>query len=312
MRPRGSGSIKLFRFSGIQVFLHWSWFVVAIWEISARMGVYHSIGWNVAEYLMLFATVTMHEFGHALACRQTGGQAHDIVLWPLGGIAYVAPPQRPGATLWTIAAGPLVNVVLAIVFFSGFQIARKTGWAATAPDAAQFVWDMILLNVGLLAFNLLPIFPLDGGQLLRSVLWFGLGRARSLYVAAVVGIIGIVAGVLWSLSAQLNDGDSKGLIWTLVLAVFLGQRCLIGLREAKFITALERLPRHTGFRCPTCGIAPPGGPLWRCGNCGQPFDPYSTTGVCPHCAAIQSTTPCVHCGASHPFAAWRTSEPPVI
>ena len=74
---------------------------------------YSSIGWNVAEYLALFLIVTIHEFGHALACRQVGGQANQIVLWPLGGVAYVNPPQRPGATLWSIAAGPLVNVVLA-------------------------------------------------------------------------------------------------------------------------------------------------------------------------------------------------------
>jgi Zn-dependent protease len=53
-----------------------------------------------------------HEFGHALACRQVGGQADLIVLWPLGGVAYVSPPPRPGALLWRIAAGPLVNVLL--------------------------------------------------------------------------------------------------------------------------------------------------------------------------------------------------------
>ena len=64
------------------------------------------------EYLALFVIVLLHEFGHALACRQVGGQADQIVLWPLGGVAYVAPPPRPGATLWSIAAGPLVNVVL--------------------------------------------------------------------------------------------------------------------------------------------------------------------------------------------------------
>ena len=59
-----------------------------------------------------FLIVLLHEFGHALACRQVGGTANQIVLWPLGGVAYVNPPQRPGATLWSIAAGPLVNVAL--------------------------------------------------------------------------------------------------------------------------------------------------------------------------------------------------------
>jgi Zn-dependent protease len=98
------GSIHLFRFSGIDVFLHWSWFLLAFYEINARKGDYSSIVWNVLEYLALFLIVTLHEFGHSLACRQVGGQSDRIVLWPLGGVAYVNPPQRPGATLWSIAA----------------------------------------------------------------------------------------------------------------------------------------------------------------------------------------------------------------
>src|SRR6478672_6964479 len=73
---------------------------------------YSSVGWTIAEYLALFLIVTLHEFGHAMACRQVGGTANQIVLWPLGGTAYVDPPPRPGATLWSIAAGPLVNVAL--------------------------------------------------------------------------------------------------------------------------------------------------------------------------------------------------------
>ena len=68
--------------------------------------------WAALLYLGLFVLVTMHEFGHALACRQVGGRANRIVLWPLGGIAFVNPPRRAGAMLWSIAAGPLVNVLL--------------------------------------------------------------------------------------------------------------------------------------------------------------------------------------------------------
>src|SRR5881396_3725125 len=112
MLPTRLGSIHLFRFAGIQVFLHWSWFFVALIEINNRSKQYSSLVWNVLEYVTLFAIVLMHEFGHALACRQVGGSADQIVLWPLGGVAYVSPPPRPGATLWSIAAGPLVNVVL--------------------------------------------------------------------------------------------------------------------------------------------------------------------------------------------------------
>src|SRR6266581_3519599 len=109
--PNTSGTIRLFQIAGITVFLHWSWFLVALYEIQQK-GRYSSLTWDILEYLVLFAIVTLHEFGHALACKQVGGRADRIVLWPLGGVAYVDPPPRPGATLWSIAAGPLVNVVL--------------------------------------------------------------------------------------------------------------------------------------------------------------------------------------------------------
>src|SRR5215471_16039850 len=116
MPNAGQGSIRLFRFSAVTVSLHRSWFLAAVFEIHGAIGHYSSLVWNVAEYLCLFLIVLLHEFGHALACRQVGGIANRIVLWPLGGVAFVNPPPRPGATLWSIAAGPLVNVVLLPLF----------------------------------------------------------------------------------------------------------------------------------------------------------------------------------------------------
>ena len=125
-----------------------------------------------------------HEFGHSLACRQVGGRADRIVLWPLGGVAYVDPPQRPGATLWSIAAGPLVNVALAPIFWALFSFAKSAGWKRTAHDQYEFVFGLLAIDIVLLVFNMLPFYPLDGGQIFRSLLWFVLGRARSLLVAA--------------------------------------------------------------------------------------------------------------------------------
>jgi Zn-dependent protease len=174
------GSVRLFRFAGIDLFLHWSWFLVAAFEIQNRKGRYSSLTWNVVEYLALFLIVMLHEFGHALACRQVGGTANQIVLWPLGGVAYVDPPPRPGATLWSIAAGPLVNVALLPVLFIVFLQSRSLGWAQTMPDLYRLVQTVLIIDVVLLVFNMLPIYPLDGGQILRSLLWFVFGRARSL------------------------------------------------------------------------------------------------------------------------------------
>src|SRR5205809_8126109 len=128
MTPTRQGSIRLFRIAGINLYLHWSWFVVAAIELQQRSGSYKSPAWNAVEYVALFVIVLLHEFGHALACRQVGGQANQIVLWPLGGVAYVSPPQRPGATLWSIAAGPLVNVALAPVLTVVVALGAAWGW----------------------------------------------------------------------------------------------------------------------------------------------------------------------------------------
>src|SRR6202163_2083058 len=189
------GSIRLFHFSGIDVFLHWSWFLVAAYEIQNRAGRYSSITWNIAEYLALFLIVTLHEFGHALACRQVGGNANQIVLWPLGGVAYVDPPPRPGATLWSIAAGPLVNVALLPVLFLVVTLSHSLGCAVSMPDTDRLVRAVLYIDIVLLVFNMLPLYPLDGGQILRSLLWFVMGRGRSLMVATIVGFIG-VAGLI--------------------------------------------------------------------------------------------------------------------
>ena len=87
MAPTQNGSFRLFRIAGIDLYLHWSWFVVAMYEISSRTMGYSSPLWNALEYVTLFGIVLLHEMGHALACRQVGGQANLIVLWPLGGVA---------------------------------------------------------------------------------------------------------------------------------------------------------------------------------------------------------------------------------
>src|ERR1035437_3742324 len=145
MPSKQQGSIHLFRLAGIDLFLHWSWFIVAAYEIESRRGDYSSVAWNVLEYLALFLIVLTHEFGHAMACRQVGGTANRIVLWPLGGVAFVNPPQRPGATLWSIAAGPLVNVSLLPILIGAFLVSRSLGWAHTMPDAYQFVWMVLVI-----------------------------------------------------------------------------------------------------------------------------------------------------------------------
>ena len=201
------GSIRLFRVAGIDLYLHWSWFLVAAYEISGRSQNYSSVAWNVLEYLSLFLIVMMHEFGHALACRQVGGTANRIVLWPLGGVAYVDPPPRPGATLWSIAAGPLVNVALIPVLAGLGVLSRSMNWTATMPNADALLHAVWIIDISLLVFNMLPIYPLDGGQILRSLLWFLMGRGRSLMAATIIGFIG-VAGL-----DRAGGVDAIAVVW---------------------------------------------------------------------------------------------------
>lgn len=303
MLPTRQGSIRLFRFAGIDLFLHWSWFLVAIYGIQSRRGRYDSPLWPALEYFALFAIVLMHEFGHALACRQVGGRADQIVLWPLGGVAYVSPPPRPGPTLWSIAAGPLVNLVLAPIFSGVLFVAGSVGWAETMPDLYVFIHTVWLINFALLVFNLLPIYPLDGGQILQSLLWFWLGRARSLMVAAIIGFFGVGGLVLVAVAEQSW--------WLVILAVFILLNCWRGLLNARILAKAAKLPRHAGFMCPNCHQAPISGSFWRCGRCMQPFDPFESNGACPHCASQFPVTQCLECGQACPISQWSV-PPPVL
>jgi Zn-dependent protease len=293
------GAIHLFRLAGIDVFLHWSWFLVAIYEIESGAGRYSSPLWNVLEYLALFAIVLTHEFGHALACRQVGGTANRIMLWPLGGVAYVDPPQRPGATLWSIAAGPLVNVALLPILLAAEAAAQSAGWPQTLPDAYLLLQAVLFIDIALLVFNILPVYPLDGGQILRSLLWFVLGRGRSLAAATVVGFIGIIGFIAYA--AWVRS------FWLVLMAAYLLMNCWTGLKAARVLVRQEKLPRREGFACPTCRSAPPLGLHWVCPQCRQPVDIFAGGAICPHCGARFAATTCLYCFKQNPVGDWTGS-----
>ena len=152
------------------------------------------------------------------------------------------------------------------------------------------------IDLALLIFNMLPVYPLDGGQILRSLLWFVLGRARSLMAATIIGFLGaagFIAVAVWTRSA-----------WLGVMAVFMIMNCWGGLKHALALSRFAKLPRREGFACPTCKTSPPIGEYWKCGRCGQAFDTFQTNAVCPHCAAQFSVTKCLDCGSASPIGEW--------
>ena len=165
---------------------------------------------------ILFASVLLHEFGHCFAARSVGGSANDILLWPLGGLAYAAPPERPLATFITVAAGPLVNLLLCIASLGGLWLTSHAV-SATVPiylfeplslgtwhEVAFYLQWIYSVNMMLLLFNLLPIYPMDGGQMLQAILWSMIGYHRSSVVSCWVGMGGSVLLVGYGFAHGMN------------------------------------------------------------------------------------------------------------
>ena len=229
--PMMNGSFKLFRVFGIDVSIHWSWFLMAV-LIVPRMPYFDSIVWKGLLFLTLFAIVILHEFGHALACRSVGGLARNIILWPLGGVAFVSPPQRPGAVLWSIAAGPLVNVLLVPVTILAYILVRgELAWPSETNNLQLYCFAVMGMNLMLLIFNMLPIYPLDGGQVLMSLLWFVVGRVKALKIASFIGLIAAGALGVWA----LMNGD----MWMLVMTAFIGFQAYNGFRMANAMSRMD-------------------------------------------------------------------------
>ena len=234
-----TGVIRLFRFAGIDVYLHFTWFLVAAIFMTDYMRRFQSPVWGVLEYVAIFVIVLIHEFGHALACRQVGGVANRIILWPLGGIAFVNPPRRPGAYLWSIAAGPLVNVALVPILAAAGNFVSQSENSLAPTDAYRFINDLRYINLALLIFNMLPVFPLDGGQIVRGLLWFPFGEIRSLQIASVIGLLG--GALIGIVGLMVGLAGSSAGWWWVVLGFFVLSRAWYGWQQAKAMIAASKM-----------------------------------------------------------------------
>ncbi len=200
-------SIKLGKLLGIDVYLHFTFLLLL-----AFLGfVYWRATQNVAATLQgvafivaLFGCVVLHELGHALMARRYGIQTRDITLLPIGGIARLEKmPDQPMQEFWVAVAGPAVNVVIATVLF--VWLAATGGFTPVEEitvTSGSFWQRLMLLNIFLVAFNLLPAFPMDGGRVLRALLSTRLGRRRATVIAANVGqgmaILFVIVGFFYN------------------------------------------------------------------------------------------------------------------
>jgi len=185
-------SLKLGKLLGIDVYLHFTFLLLlaflgfAYWRATQNV---EAALRGVAFIVALFGCVVLHELGHAVMARRYGIKTRDITLLPIGGIARLEKmPEKPMQEFWVALAGPAVNVLIAAVLLVGLAATGGfTPLAEITVTGGSFWQRLLVLNLILVAFNLLPAFPMDGGRVLRAVLAMRLGRRRATAIAANVG-----------------------------------------------------------------------------------------------------------------------------
>ena len=183
-------SFKLGTVAGSEIRVHVTFFILLLWIALAHMqdGAQAAIA-NVAFIVAVFACVTLHELGHALAARRYGIKTPDITLLPIGGLARLERfPEKPIEEVVIAIAGPLVNVAIALVLILilGARPDLATVGSIENP-AAGFLSRLAAVNVFLVVFNMIPAFPMDGGRVFRALLAMKTGREKATRIAATVG-----------------------------------------------------------------------------------------------------------------------------
>ena len=185
-------SWRIGEFAGIGVYVHATFLLLVGWLAFRHYRAGDSLAATVEGILFvlaIFGCVILHEFGHALTARRYGVKTRDIILLPIGGVARLERiPDEPRQELWVAIAGPAVNVAIASLIYLWLEL---TGSLIPAEQLAvaqgPFLQRLMLVNIFLVVFNMLPAFPMDGGRVLRAFLAMRLPYPRATQIAATVG-----------------------------------------------------------------------------------------------------------------------------
>jgi len=242
-------SWRLGRAFGIDIYVHWTFLLLVAFVLYTRWG----IGgpdfaiYSVVTLLGLFGCVVLHELGHALTARHFGIGTRDITLYPIGGVARLERmSEKPWEEFWIAIAGPAVNVVIAALVAVPLALSLgrvdRTMEATMAFLERSFLFALFATNLGLVAFNLLPAFPMDGGRILRALLATGMGHLRATEAAAQLGkvfaVVFAIAGFAAMLGTPLQIGGTAiGSPMLLLIGGFIylaGQQELASVRRREF------------------------------------------------------------------------------
>jgi Zn-dependent protease len=226
-----NGSVPLFTAFGIRVRAHASLILLMAFVLIWPAGTVEA---KVQSMTILFAIILLHEFGHCFAARSVGGEADEIQMTPLGGLAMAMAPRNPWGTFVTIAGGPLVNVALCLVCGVGIYLLSHnvllTPWSIAhhLPEYGWFqtynyLYWIFVISYALLIFNLIPVFPLDGGQMLQSILWPWMGYNRSMMLTLNIGLVGSVLMFMFGIA---TFGSIGGGILLICIAISCFVSCL--------------------------------------------------------------------------------------
>jgi Zn-dependent protease len=253
----GGGSVQLARVLGIRIGASPGWFVflfLMIWWLSGRFAdalpnasSTTSYAVAVAGALLFFVSIALHELGHAIVARRNGIGVLGIDLWVFGGLAKLSrDSQSPGEEFRIAAAGPAVTALLAALAFAGMALTSHpdaggdllAGDSASTPVLALCAW-LALVNTGLLVFNLVPGFPLDGGRIARAIAWKVTGdRHRATRLAGRLGQA--FAYILIGLGLYLiATGSAADGIWMAILGWFLSQGARGAVVSSQFSERIE-------------------------------------------------------------------------